>query len=627
MTRKLALKIENLPDEEGIFCFYNEQKQPFYVGVAKNIKEEVGKTLSDKHSFLNNSKIDQIKFAKSTDKNLIKLFAETIRRRKPLFNISLAEQNLYPHLKITGEEFPRLLVTRKIETDGADYFGAFLPETGLRFLLDCLNRTFRLRNCTIPIDGNFPVPCTQFYEKRCVAPCVENICDKTAYVGFVQLVRLFLEDKRESLEISLQEKIASAADVLDFETAAFWRDILLSVHSILNEKDLQLRLDYAIDSVEITEKNEEIFIYLVTQRGRKILGKRVFAFEKRNNFALEFFLTQFLWQFYQFHAPKEIRTALDFPNRNFLSEVLSRRENRKIEINVAKSADRKITTERAFGHTKFEFDFRQIKLPLGFRDIQNDLVKEFNLKRLPKRIECFDVAHISGTNFVAAKAVWVDGEFLANEYQFWVFEENNELKMLGKGIEKSFETNETLPDLVLIDGGKPQLNAALNALEKSRQRKFSLIAAVKPPRRHNEISHFIAESGEIFAMKPDSDAMQLLVRLRDEAHEIANHIHRAIRDTSHFYELASILPDLSEKERNSLLQKFGSIKNLKRTVESDFVEMFGNKKGKKIFVALNSDNFDKKLSLKSLIVPVRYDDPNGEATNLQPLRLRHKKRL
>ncbi len=627
MTKDLLLQIEDLPEDEGIFSFYNEQKQLLYVGVAKNIKEEADKFFFEKNSVLNRLNIAEIKIIKSANADLIKFFAETIRRKKPLYNISLCEQKLYPHLKITREKFPRLLVTRKIETDEADYFGAFLPETGVRFLLDFLNRAFRLRNCTVSIDGNFPLPCTQFYEKRCVAPCVKNICDETAYGEFVQLVRLFLEDRQVDLEKFLHQKIESAAENLDFETATFWRDILLGVQSTWRERDLQLRLEDAIDSLEITEKNQEIFIYLVTQRGIKILGKRVFVFEKNINFPLEIFMSQFLWQFYQFHAPKEIRVTLDFPNRDFLSGVLSRRENRKIKINIVQPDNQKITTERAFGRTKFEFNFRQIKPPSGFTDIQKELVKEFNLKCPPKRIECFDVAHISGTNFVAAKAVWANGEFLASEYQFWVFEENNELKMLEKGIEKSFETNEKMPGLVLIDGGKPQLNAALNALEKFGRRKFPLIAAVKPPRLHNEVSHFIAENGEIFDMKPDSDAMQLLVHLRDEAHELANRVHRTLRDTTHFYELASILPDLSEKERSSLLQKFGTIKKLKQTIQNDFVEMFGSEKGKNIFVALNSFSLDKNLPLKSLIVPIRYDDENGEAKDLQPLRLRYKKRL
>jgi excinuclease ABC subunit C len=560
----------------------------------------------------------------SAGSDLINLFAETILRQKPFFNISLAEQKLYPHLKITREKFPRLLVTRKIENEAAEYFGAFLPETGVRFLLDFLTRTFRMRNCTIPIDGNFPLPCTQFYEKLCVAPCVKNICNEIEYAEFVLLVRLFLQDKKEDFEEFLHQKITSSAEILDFETATFWRDILLNVQSVWKEKNLHLRLDDTIDTFEITEKNNEIFIYLVTQRGRRILGKRVFVFEKKDNFALEICLSQFLWQFYRFYAPKEIRVPLNFPNREFLIKVLSRRENREIKINIIKSADKKITTERAFGRTKFEFDFRQIKPPLNYKDLQIELIKELKLKYTPRRIECFDVAHISATNFVAAKAVWANGEFLTNEYRFWFLEESSELKMLEKGIEKSFETQDKQPDLVLIDGGKPQLNAALKALKKIGRRKFSLIAAVKPSDRHNEVSHFIHETGKIFEMNPDSDAMQFLVRLRDEAHELANRIHRTLRDTSHFYELASILPDLTEKERRLLLLKFGSIKNLKQTVQNDFVEVFGSEKGEKVFVTLNNYKQEKNFSLESLIVPTRYDDPNGEAKDLRPLRLRYK---
>jgi excinuclease ABC subunit C len=590
----------------------------------KNCKKEAREFLLMENSFLSKTKVAEIKLIKPSGSDLINQFVETVLRQKPFFNISLAEQRLYPHLKITREKFPRLLVTRKIENDAADYFGAFLPETGVRFLLDFLNRTFRLRNCTIPIDGNFPVPCTQFYEKRCVAPCVRNICNEIDYAEFVLLVRLFLQDKKEDFEEFLHQKITSSAENLDFETAAYWRDMLLSVQSIWKEKNLQLRVDDTIDSFEITEKNDEIFIYLVTQRGRRILGKRVFVFEKKDNFALKIYMSQFLWQFYRFHAPKEIRVPLDFPNRKFLIEILSRRENRKIKISIIKFADKKITTERAFGRTKFEFDFRQIKLPLNHKDLQNALIKELGLKYQPRRIECFDVAHIAATNFVAAKAVWANGEFLTNEYRFWCFEEISELKMLEKGIEKSFEAQDKQPDLVLIDGGKPQLNAALKALKKFGRRKFSLIAAVKPSNRHSEVSHFIHENGEIFNMNPDSDAMQLLVRLRDEAHELANRIHRTLRDTSHFYELANILPDLTEKERRDLLLKFGSIKNLKQAVQNDFVEVFGSEKGEKVFVILNNYKPEKNLSLESLIVPIRYDDPNGEAKDLRPLRLRHK---
>ena len=627
MTKNLLSQIETLPDCEGVFCLYDEQKKPLYIGVAQNIREKVDKILSDKNSFLKESKIARIEFEKSSNTDLINLFTKTIRRKKPLFNISLAEQKLYPHLKITREKFPRLLVTRRIETDKAEYFGAFLPETGVRFLLDFLNRTFRLRSCTITIDGSFPLPCTQFYEKRCVAPCVENICDEAEYDEFVKLTRLFLQNKRENLESYLLGQTESAADVLDFEKAVFWRDILLNVQKTWDDKNLQLWLSDAVDSFEVEEKNGFIFLYVVTQRGRKILGKRVFVFESLRGFTPEFILSQTLWQFYQFHAPKEIRAATDFPNRQFLAEVLSRRENRKIKINVIKPGEKKITTERAFGRTRFEFDLRQIKPQLDYRTIQNELKKEFDLKALPKRIEVFDAAHISGTDSVAAKVVWEDGRFLVDENEYWLLDEKSELEMLAKGIEKSYRENSRLPDLVLVDGGKLQLNAALNVLKKLNKRKFSVIAAVKPPLRHNEVSHFISELGKTFPMKPESEAMQLLVRLRDEAHDLANRTHRTQRDTTHFYELANLLPFLNEEERSRLLQKFGSIKKIKQAVQKDLIELFDTKRSDKILLELNKTYTKKTVKIKPLIVPIRFDEPNGDAGDLQPLKLMHRKRL
>lgn len=621
MTKILISKIDALPEREGVFCFYNRNKQPLYVGAAGNIKKEAHKFLLEENLFSIETKIAEVDFLESLEIDLVRLFAGTIRLKKPLYNISLAGEKLYPHFKITLENFPRLLVTRRIETDAAAYFGAFLPETGARIMLDFLNRIFRLRSCAIEIDGKFPLPCTQFYEQRCVAPCVESLCVKKTYDGFAELLRLFLQNKRENLKTFLLQKIDAASEVLDFETAAYWRDFLLNVQNIWDEKNRQIWLDDAIDNFEIEEKDEQIFIRLVTQRGKKILGKRVFVFARHRYFTTETILSQFLWQFYQFHAPKEIRLTSDFPSRKFLAEVLSRRENRTININILNQNNKKINIRRAFGRTKFEFEFKQIKPPINFEDIQRQLKLEFNLNSLPQRIECFDVAHISGTNFVAAKIVWEKGKFLIDENRYWFDAGKNELETLEKGIEKSFEEEENLPDLILIDGGKPQLKAALKALEKTNRKKSFVIAAVKPPNRHSEISHFISETGKVFEMKPKSEAMQLLVKLRDEAHDLANHIHRTQRNTAHFYETANLLPSLDEIERRLLLQKFGSIKKIKQAVQRDLIELFNAEKSEKIFIELNTENPERILKIKPLIVPIRFDAPGGDAGDLQPLRL------
>ena len=637
--RKFSVsEIEKIPEDAGVFCFLSSNGSPrvskgglhrldcsaladarasagknktVFVGVAENLKQEISRVLSDK-DFLR-KETEQIETTVADEKNLIRIFAEIIRARKPKFNFDLSGQRHFAHFKITNEKFPRLLVTRKIETDGSAYFGAFLPETGARLLLDFLNRTFRLRSCTIKIDGDFNVPCTQHYEKRCVAPCVESLCDKAEYDEAVELLKLFLAGEREELEKSLSEKVEFAAANLDFETAGEWRDFLREIQNVWNKKDFQLWTNDAVDSFETEEQDEKIFVRLVSQRGRKVLGKRVFVFERIENFDAADVLSQIAWQLYEFYAPKEIRFSADSPNRKFLSKVLSVRENRKIKTSVV--GNQKITTERAFGRARFEFDFRHIKPVKNFGEIQNEIAEEFVLKIKPEKIEAFDAAHISGTDSVAAKTVWRDGKFLIDEYEFWFSDAASEPETLEKAIRKRVERKNDLPDLILIDGGKSQLNAALKAVENLKNRKFSIVAAVKPPQKHSEVSHFIKENGEVVKMRAESETFQLLVRLRDEAHDLANGVHRQRRDNSHFYELAALLPSVDEKERRFLLRKYGSLKQLKSLEKDDLIKIVGAEKAEMIFTDLRKQN----EKIEPLIVPIRFDDKNGDARDLQPI--------
>jgi excinuclease ABC subunit C len=524
---------------------------------------------------------------------------------------SLAEQRLYPYLKITNEKFPRLLVTRKIENDNAEYFGAFLPETGVRFFLDFLNKIFRLRTCTIDVDGKFSVPCPQFYAKRCVAPCVESLCDEKEYAETVELARLFLRRDNAKLKEIFLRKI---------ETRAEWRDKFLEIENFREKNEWILWLDDAADNWEIERKDNRIFLFLVTTRGRKTLGKRVFVFEENaGNITPAEILEQILPQFYRFHAPAEIRVFTDFPGRKSLAENLSKRENRKIKITAASEKNQKKTIERANRRNKFEFDFKNIKPPASAGEIQIETKRIFNLKRAPKRFEAFDAAHISGTNPVAANVVWENGKFLADEYEFWLLDETSELKTLAKSIVSRFSGNKKLPDLLLIDGGVSQLNAVLKALENFENRKFFIVSAVKPPRKHGEISYFLTETGDKILFEPENEAFQFLRQLRDEAHNLANSVHRARRDFSHFYELAAVLPNSDEKTRRELLQKFGSINNLKTISYQNLKADFDAQTAEIVWKDLQNYKSNGERKIEPLIVPLRYDDPNGDANNLQPL--------
>ena len=531
---------------------------------------------------------------------------------------SLAEQRLYPHFKLTRERFPRLLVTRKIADDKAEYFGAFLPETGVRFLIDFLNKTFCLRVCEIEIDGQFNVPCTQFYRKRCVAPCVENLCGEVEYAEKVALVRLFLERKTGEIEKYYRQKIEAFSENFEFERAAEQRDEWLAIEKVLTGKDWNFWLADATDTFEIVETGAEFFVYLVTMRGRKTLGKRAFVFEKSGR--REEILPAILPEFYRFHAPKEIRVAEDFPDRFLIADELSKRFDRRIKITVANENQPKIMTIRAIDRNKFERGFRAIKRERSFSEIQSELKKTFKLSKKPQRVEAFDVAHISGQDFVAAKSVWKNGKFLGKEYSFWFSDEAGELETLRKFVEFRFaQTAADFPELVLIDGGRAHLQAALKGLENLDNRKFVVVSAVKPPKQHGEILHFLTETNLKINFDGASAAHRILQTLRDEAHDLSNEIHRQRREMAHFYELAAVLPSIGESERRELLRFFGSLKNVLDLTEKDLPNKFSDEKKTRILHDLKNFSNGKHQKIEPLILPLRYDDENGDAQNLRPL--------
>lgn len=522
---------------------------------------------------------------------------------------------LYPHFKITNEKFPRLLITRKIENDKAEYFGAFLPKAGTRILLDFLNKTFQLRSCEIDIDGEFPFPCPMFYRKRCLAPCVEDICGEKEYLEMVELLRLFLRNESEILKAEITIKIEKLSENFDFEKAAKWRDFLFEIEKVWKNKRWQFWLEDAIDTWEIkTSDNKQTYIYLVTQRGRKILGKRVFYVDRQESYSET--LKNLMLGFYRIYAPKEIRVYTDFESRTQISDILSNQFGRKISVNIFKQVTP--TTRKGFSRTDFEHNLSKISYQDDIKTVRKNLKKIFCLKKIPKRIEAYDAAHISGTNVVTAKIVWENNEFLYKQNEVWFFEECGEPAALKKAVKDRFTNVDNLPDLVLIDGGKAQMKAVLEGVSDLEKRDFKIISAVKPAGKHNEISHFLNENFEKIRIPVTNSALNFLTRIRDAAHNLANQTHKIKRDTSHFYELAQTLPTFSEDERRFILQKIGSIKKLKNADFINLKKVFENELAERIFKEIQRE-YKSEIRNPVKLVPIRFDAPNGEAEDLQPI--------
>ena len=542
--------------------------------------------------------------------------------KKYLF--SIAGESLYPHLKLTDEWFPRVLATRRIENDGAEYFGAFLNRTNVRILIDFVNKTFRLRSCYIPIDGSFPVPCVQFYRKRCLAPCVFSLCDTDTYYENVQFARAFLANERDELRSRIATKIREAVSTEDFENAAVWRDMMQAVEGFWANQRYQVWLDDTVDTFMLGETGHSVEVYLVTSRGSRNLGRKIFMFDRPDDDRIDLAraIGDVIRQFYHFHLPREIRVYRDFPERELIAKELSDRFGRPFRIVLLEEENLPIMTERAFRRTKLEFDIEMARGRKSHLEIGAELKEIFGLAREPHFIEAFDVAHISGNDAVAAKVVWNEGRFVKEEDAFWLSNLESEPATIEKFVKMQLTGSKRLPDLLLIDGGKGQLNAALKGVIRAGRDVFA-IAAVKPHQQHSQISHFITQDGNVVPFAADNDAFSLLQVLRDEAHDLANFVHRARREMAYYYEPASVLPSLNEKQRQQLLTRAGSVKRLIEMHEADIAAVFDKETALMAMADLEAARQGIAQYFEPLIVPVRFDASNGDADDLRPIEMKY----
>jgi excinuclease ABC subunit C len=535
-----------LPETTGLFCLFDSDARALFAGAAENLKKEIFE-----NQFFGQASSAEIR---ETKENLPRELSRLIRQTSPRFNFQINEQTLYPHLKITAEKFPRLLVTRRILNDTDEYFGAFLPRTGVRIWLYVLSRLFRLRSCELDIrGGDLSVPCVMFREKRCLAPCVDGGPEK--YAESVDLLRLFLAGKKTELLEILKAKIENSAADLEFENASEWRDLLNSARNIFADPRMDLWLGDAVDTYFIERDRENIFVHIITTRARRTLGFHIFVFP--GALSDSFALGEILWQFYQFYAPKEIRLTKDLKGRKFFAASLSRQAGRDVRVSRV-SEERSKTAFRSLKRSKRDLKLKRLSNLKTVEEIQIDLQRIFSLAGKPARIEAFDVAHISGEDFVGACAVWKDGKVRAENSGFWLLDSTNEPQAMAEAVHRRLNESEERPDLILLDGGQSQIKAVRKILADE---DVPLIGAVKPGKRHAEISYFLTEGGARIEFE-SNPVFEILRNLRDEAHASANEIHRQRRE----------------------------------------IGLLSKQEGR-----------------ETLLVPIRFDEPNGAAEDFPPI--------
>jgi excinuclease ABC subunit C len=596
-------KIRTLPTQPGVYLYKNAEGQVIYVGKAKNLRSRVRSYLLEasqanaKTGSLMREAVDLEYILVANEHEALALENNLIKQRKPRFNILLRDDKTYPYVKLTlGDRFPKVFVTRRLRKDGAAYYGPYFPGNLAYRVVELIHRSFLIPSCKLDLSRYHPRACLQHYIHRCLGPCVEGLTTPEAYALAVRDAQLFLEGRHSELERSLTTRMMEAAEAEQFEAAARLRDQLSTVHQ-LQEKQRIATAEQSDDADVFGYHFEDgaLAVNLFHVRAGKIVDRREFFWEdlpellersteaneeeapaERVNDSFEAgpFFSALLKQLYidQHYVPRSIFVPVDFADREALTALLSERTGHRIELAVPQRGEKRSLVDLAGQNAHQSFTQRFRVLEPSRKAIQEALADALMLPELPHRIECFDISHIQGAETVASLVVWEDGKMNKSAYRKFkikTVEGVDDFASMREVVERRYkrlkEEDQTMPSLVLIDGGLGQLHAAADALEALGFTTQPLASIAKK----EEVIYLYGSEDEPVVLDRRSPVLHLVQLIRDESHRFAIGYHRqrrAMRDRNS--ELLAI-PGVGAQTRQRLLTHFGSLRDVKQaTAES-----------------------------------------------------------
>lgn len=585
-----------LPTDPGIYIHRNDAGRIIYVGKAKNLRNRVRSYF---HASRNHDPktrqlvklISDFEFiVVDNEVEALVLESNLIKKHKPRFNVFLKDDKSYPHLKLTNEPFPKVVVTRKLVRDGSHYFGPFLPATLARNTLNLVNRAFQLRTCEIEINGKLPRPCLEYHLKRCLGPCVKGLCTPEEYQEAATDVKTLLEGRDKELARTLEERMWQYSEENKFELAAKYRDLHRTVLALGETQKMATTADRDIDIVGFYREAQRLALQLFTMREGRIVGRREFFWEDLpddDSFDPSEFLGDVLSQYYSTdYIPLEIHVSQDFDERAVLEKALTLRRGRRVKILDPKRGKNKHLVNLVEANAKIAFEQRFRVLKPDLEKVLEELQELLELSYFPERIESFDISNISGSENVAGIVVFENGKPARANYRRFIIksvEGANDFASMNEAVfrryKRTLAEQKPLPQLVFIDGGKGQLSAAAAAMQALDLEQIMLVGLVKPPKRHNQISHLLIHGREDTPIPFDrnSQVFRLILQIREETHKTAIEFHRKRREKRDFSSELSEIPGIGEKRKLKLLKHFGSIERIAKTAAEDLRPFVGPK--------------------------------------------------
>lgn len=604
MTDKILKALAVLPDRPGVYLMRDEKGKIIYVGKAVILKNRVRSYFRESaaHAPKVRALVSKVRDLETivTDNELEALILECnlIKEHRPRYNISLKDDKSYPYLKVTlQEDFPRIYVTRRVLRDGAKYYGPFADAGALHSSVKLVGEMFPLRNCR---KMNTTRPCLQYHIKRCLAPCAGFVSPKD-YGEMIKSVLMLLEGRTGKLLQELKKRMNAASEAYEFEEAARLRDQLQAVRR-LNEQQKAVTAGGDQDAVALARDATGVCLQIFFVRQGKLVGRDNFFVGNENDENDREIITAFLKQYYldATFIPQEIIVP-ELPEeeeRKLMTRWLSDKARKKVKLvkplRGLKQELLKLAADNAGKNLDERLRKGQIKLKTE-EEALSDLARYLRLSALPDRIECFDISHVQGSETVASMVVFRQGKPSKTDYRKYKLRTTegkpDDFKSMQEVVYRRYVKLEDLPGLIIIDGGKGQLSAALEVIRGLGLHEVPVIGLAK---REEEI--FRENVSESLLLQKDSEALKLIQRIRDEAHRFAISYHRKLRGKRNLISVLDHIEGVGPKRRQALWKKFGTLEAMKDADEEQLAAAEGMNKevAKRVYNFFRADLPDRQ---------------------------------
>ncbi len=489
-----------------------------------------------------------------------------------------------------------MYVTRRLRKDGSSYFGPYFPGNLAHRLVHFIHRFFKVPSCNIDLTRTHTHPCLEFHIHRCLGPCVANLTTDEAYAEAVRRVRLFLEGRHKDLAKELRSRIESLSKETRYEEAAALHDLLHTVEEMGEKQKMAAAEGDDTDILAYYAEPPLVAVNLFHLRHGHIVDRREFFWEDQPDFDAPEFFSSLLKQVYlnEPYVPGLIHVPVEFEDCAVLEELLTEKRGRKVEINTPQRGQKRAMIDLVESNAKHSFEQRFRVMRPSSDAIQQALQDALNLEIAPRRIECFDISHIQGTDKVASMVVWEDGKMKKSDYRKFIIRTvagNDDFASMREVITRRYSRlkeegalKENDRRLVLVDGGLGQLHAAAAALEELGITGLPLASIAK----REEIIYVYGQENEPVVLDKFSPVLHLVQIVRDEAHRFAVTFHRTRRNASRMRSELDHIPGVGEKTVQKLLKHFGSLERVRQAREAEIAEVAGRAIARKVIAGLSS---------------------------------------